>query len=142
MDIPPKDELKKKYGITNDDFDVLTESPPEETIWKQGWIEIVESISGVKTGLWRSWAGKVLAVIVFVVFPPTSIVDLVRPIAIYAATEFLVYIEHRIYDQSQIGVVAFLPQNTGVSFETGRLQFDQMPVGTGLFPASGQYIPV
>ena len=139
MNPPSKDELKKKYGIINDDFDVLTESPSQETIWKRGWVEIVESISDVRTGLWRSWQGAVIAVIFFIISPPSAPADFLKPVAVFAATELLTYFSTKTPDPNPTGVVAFLPQNTGVLYQTGKLQFDQLPVGTGLFPASGQY---
>ena len=32
MNLPSKDKLKEKYGITNDDFDVLAEFPTNEQL--------------------------------------------------------------------------------------------------------------
>ncbi len=141
MNIPPKDELKKKYGIANDDFDVLTEKPSQEKIDEKGILFTVESFSGIPTFLWKTWTGRVIAVIILYIFTP-EFEQFAKAVTIFAASHFYSYVQTRVPEPHPTGLIAFLPQNTGISDAIRTLPLHQLPVGTGLFPASGQFQPV
>jgi len=141
MNPPSKDELKKKYGIVNDDFEVRDKMPSTDEIASRGWLQKAEDFSGVPVSLWKDWGGNVIAVILVYVFGDLA-AAFAAPIVFYAASQFLDYLQTKTANSIQTGLVAFLPQNTLISGTTGTLLFDQLPVGTGLFPASGQYKPV
>jgi hypothetical protein len=65
--IPSKEEIKAKYGISNDDFEILTEIPtPEDVACRMGFLEKVTDAFGFKTWMVSSVSGLVLFVIFLV----------------------------------------------------------------------------
>jgi hypothetical protein len=66
MSKPSKDQLRKKYGIREDDFQILTELPPEHEIRNKGFLQKVGEALGVEEWMLKSWRGRILAVIILV----------------------------------------------------------------------------
>lgn len=69
--IPSKEEIRRKYGITESDFAVLTESelPQPETLRKEGaWIEKLGYWNRNKFEVWlkRNIIGNILLAVIFI----------------------------------------------------------------------------
>lgn len=60
---PSKDQLKRTYGIKDDDFEILVQPEVPKTDQRVAAVERVEDWFGIKAFLLRSKAGQVLAIV-------------------------------------------------------------------------------
>ena len=93
MNLPSKDKLKEKYGITNDDFDVLTN---------------VGEFLGAPAWLWKSLTGVIFAVILMASGAVGDWNNL-KPIASYTAKALYSYVASINFIQPPKGSVVFVP---------------------------------
>jgi len=138
MNIPSKQELKEQYHISDDDFDILTELPPDKVVREKGFLMKIGEALGVQTWMWKSWLGIVLAVI----FIPPQLKDAYdywTPKAAFAYQQLYTYVQTRdSTPPDDGGWIAFTPDGTlPPSGTNAPVPLTGFPVGTGIFPASG-----
>lgn len=136
--MPTKEELKEKYGISNDDFEILTEMPAEEVIREKGFIMKMAEAVGVQEWMLKSWKGIVLAIII--ILPNAhGILDYWKPKAIYAEHQFYGYYRHLQFPlpADNHDWIAFAP-DAALPPSGANVPLSGLQVGTGVFPVSGQ----
>lgn len=72
---PTKEEIKEKYGIADNDFDLLVQDalPEASTLQKVGqYVEPLLQIFGVPTFAIKTWQGVVVAIVLIPVWGPTA----------------------------------------------------------------------
>lgn len=127
--LPSKDEVKQAYGITDDDFEILTELPK---VNNRGLLMRVAECFGVPTWIWRSVTGCVFAVILL--FPAIkSAYDYWEPKAIYAYDAIKTAFDRSLY--SDPDSIAVLPSHTDFRPNKEQPIFPQLPEGTGIYRA-------
>ena len=108
MNLPSKDKLKEKYGITNDDFAVLTEFPTNEQLQeRKSLLVYVGEFLGAPAWLWKSLAGDIFAVILMVSGAVGHWNNL-KPIASYTAKALYSYVASIDFTQPPKGSVVFV----------------------------------
>ena len=107
-----RQELKAKYNILNNDFQVLTQRPPDEEIQKKGFLIKLGEAFGIQEWMWKSPWGIVLAIILVPVVVAGAY-NFWQPKLSCRAEQFLAYIET--YEpappQVELHWIAFYPQN-------------------------------
>lgn len=138
MNIPSKEALKAKYNISNNDFDILTERPPDEAIQSKGFLVKVGEVLGVQEWMWTSYFGIVLAIILIPV-AAMGIYDFWQPKIVCGAEEFQRYAHTYTQPppQNTKRWIAFYPQDTPPPEAEEPLTITHLPIGTGLYPLSG-----
>ena len=138
MNLPSKDKIKKEYGISDEDFEILTSPPSKDELAKKGgFLTRVADCLGIKTWMWKSFGGLLFAVI-FVIPKVDSTLSYWTP------KVEKTYLAMNDYWQSfsieppdkTIDFVAFVPQDQELTIGTEPKPIDQYPQGTGVFPLS------
>jgi hypothetical protein len=138
MNPPTKEELKAKYDITNDDFEVLTELPSESVIREKGFLVKLGETFGVQEWMWKTWGGIIIAIFVF--FPQLKgALDYWTPKATYTSQQFYDYFQHLEFPlpADNHDWIAFTPDAAPPPSGAQLPPLSSFPVGTGVFPASG-----
>jgi hypothetical protein len=141
MSIPSKEQLKGKYQISNDDFQVLTELPTDSQVKeRQSFLILLASAAGAQEWMWKTLAGTVLAIII-ISLNVSSWCQTLRPIATYTydkMSDLLVY----------LGSDGALPSKGSVVLFPGAKKQDLeqvykapigITVGSSVFPVSGSW---
>jgi hypothetical protein len=133
-----KKQLRKKYRISNEDFEILTTLPPDAEIRKKGFLVKVGEVLGAEEWMWKTWTGIVLAVIV-IAPQAESIVDFWQPKVVYSARQFHDYFRHLKWplEPSDDQWLAFVPHSTLPHIKSAPSRRD-LAVGTGLFPGPAE----
>lgn len=134
MSTPSKDQLKEKYGITNPDFRVLTNLPPEREIRTKGFLFKAGEAFGAEEWMWKTWTGVLIAIII--VAPQIqSTLDYWRPKIVYSVSQFSDYFRHLQWPltPSDDEWIAFVPDSTPAPRRPQAPQ--SLPVGSSLFPS-------
>ena len=133
--IPPtKEELKQRYNITNDDFEILTTRPDDLTIQQKGFLIKLGEVFTATEWMWRSWKGRIIAIIVIC---PTAygIYSFWQPVAIYSYKQASAFIDYAAPDEKREWVAVY-PENTELPDSIELPSCGDMPANTGLYPAS------
>lgn len=142
MSVPSKQELKEKYKISNEDFEVLTDLPSEREVREKGFLVKVGEAFGGQEWMWKTWAGIVLAVILIAPKLQSSW-DFWKPKLVQTANQFSTYFRHLRWplDPSDDQWIAFVPDLAPPPASTSFPSFRSLTVGSGLFPGSAQSGP-
>jgi hypothetical protein len=134
--IPSKEEIKSQYGISEEDFQILTEmQTPEEVASKYGFLLKIADAFGLKAWMMKSLAGAVLAVILL---PPTvkGIYDFWEPVALHAYLSLDSAIKY--FDQNpsytEIELVPFALQTQEAMIGKPTPPMGDYPPATGILP--------
>ena len=66
---PTKEQLRDKYQIDNDDFEILSEFPTDQALQdKKSFIVYVGEFLGVPAWLWKTVVGTIVGVILITSF--------------------------------------------------------------------------
>lgn len=133
-----KEELRKKYKISNEDFEILTERPSDEEIRKKGFLVKVGEVFGAEQWMWKTWTGIVLAVIV-IAPQAESIVDFWRPKVVYSVGQFHDYFRQLKWplEPNDDQWLAFVPHSSLSQITSTPLRRN-LVAGTGLFPGPAE----
>lgn len=135
---PSKDEIKKKYSISNDDFDVLVKDKlpePKELQNDESFIEKVADFLGVPTFLKKY---KKTGIIVAILFLPGWISPVFNTSKDIIVTTCKFYQEKVIYlsdliDDNSIYLVNYTDSN---NIPKNKVDFDNLPIGSGIYGTS------
>ena len=137
--LPTKEQIKEKFSIPDDDFEIKTKLPTEEEIKKNpGFLEKLGSISGFKAWKRKSKIGKLIDIILI---PP----------AISAALSFYSPFAHYTYDvgkriyqniqwpkeDQETKTIVILPPKIELQDAKDLQELDEYPTGTELIVVSG-----
>ena len=140
--IPSKNDLKNKYNITDDDFQILTNFPSTSERSKTGgfFIKVGEAIGGHEW-MWKSWTGRLIAVIVLTPLVAQT-VEFWNNTTVRSYNTFSSYLQSFSPedDTHPKGFVAFYPQAKEQLESTSQLDLYALPLGSGLFPASEKWL--
>lgn len=138
MSLPSKQQLRRKYKISNADFQILTNPPPENEIREKGFLVKVGEAFGGEEWMWKTWTGVVLAIIIIV---PTfqSTLDYWRPKVVYSVTQFSDYFRHLRWplSPSDDQWIAFVP-DAALPPKTEVRSFHDLSIGSSLVPGPAQ----
>ena len=138
--LPTKEEIKKAYNISDNDFEILTSLPSEEEIKKNpGFFEKLDPISEFKT-VWKrkSKIGKLISIILTppALYGAISFYQLAIPYTYDKGMEILKRIQWP--EESQgIKTIAILPQQIKIQDAKDVQELDEYPIGTELIVVSG-----
>lgn len=140
---PDKKEIKEKYGIPDEDFDILVaDKLPKATDLLQNESFIVKTMSyfGIPTFLRKNKWGIIIAII----FLPYIKDKVSNELENCYVTTFSYYKEVASNLAPKQGVepvlVAVLPQNKELKPYKGKMPMDALPEDTGIYPYSGDGI--
>lgn len=142
MNIPDKQEIKKAYNISEDDFEVLTSLPDESKVRKiGGMLERVASLFGGQTWMWKSRWGVILAIIFILPFAQDKIATVYnfwQPKAEFAYEKGIEIIRHISppAPTEEVATIAVLPQNFVFNSPPDEVKFENLPIGTGVYALS------
>jgi uncharacterized membrane protein (UPF0127 family) len=141
MTTPSKSELKAKYKIANDDFEILTELPSLSTVKeKRSLLVLLTATAGAQEWMWKTPGGIVLAIII-VSLNVAGWVQTLQPIASYACnrtSEALAYLLDDA-DQAAQGSILLLPEDKPQSIEYLSRFPNAITAGTSVVPVSGTW---
>lgn len=141
--IPTKEEIKKAYNISNDDFEILTSFPKEDIVKKKyGKLIKLSSIFGLNAWMLRSITGVILAII----FIPPKVqstldeaIEFWRPVIQYTYDAGQKIVQNIQYPKEgeEIKTIAILPKEIKFQQTTERQELDEYPAGTQIHLVSG-----
>jgi hypothetical protein len=139
MKTPSKQQLRRKYKISSEDFEILTDLPSEQEIRQKGFLVKVGEAFGVEEWMWKTWIGIILAIII--VAPELqSTVDYWKPKLVYSVSQFSNYFRHLRWplEPTDDQWIAFIPEPTLPPPPTKAPSPPGLSVGSGLFPGPAQ----
>jgi hypothetical protein len=142
MNTPSKEELKEKYDITEDDFEILDSLPSAgEVQKKESFLVKLGEIAGAQAWMWKSWKGKVIAIVLVYMFV-NGVYDTFKPLALWSYEKVPIYLQacQPYAEEIAKGYIAFVQQPTAQQYPAVVPAMDVLPIGTGLFPVSGSML--
>ena len=111
MSVPSKQELKQKYQISNEDFQVLTDLPSENQVREKGFLVKVGEAFGAEEWMWKTWTGVLVAIII--IAPQfQSTLDYWKPKVTYSVGRFYDHFRHLPWPLAPSDEQLFVPNAT------------------------------
>jgi hypothetical protein len=141
--VPSKKELKEKYNISNEDFDILiADKLPEATdlLQNESFIEKAISYFGIPTFLRKNKFGIILAIIFLPYIAPKAFNELENCfITTYSFYNKVVENLTPIKNKKPV-LVAVLPKNIELPLNEEDTKLDVAPNTTTIYPFSGDTV--
>ena len=147
-ELPTKEQLKEKYGIAQDDFEILTALTKEDVFEKKyEKLTNLGSFFGFQTWMASSITGAIIAIIFLLPKVQPTINDTVefwKPVAQYTYDEGMKILDkfQKPQENEDLKTVAIWPRELKIVKATDEQKEGEFPIDTELFLVSGSNLPV
>jgi hypothetical protein len=143
--MPTKEDIRRKYGITEQDFDLLTttEMPPAETLQREGtYVEKVGWWENFEVWLKKSIIGSTVCAVLLIgsVISSVESIEKYAPIVLASAQQAISYVNHYA-DYAADEAKGFLVRTTALPTQEDKQRPDLVLFATGscVYPLPGKW---
>ena len=145
--LPTKEQIKEKYNIPENNFEILTEFPTKEEIIEKKYGKLIKlgSIFGLKPWMLTTITGGLVAIIFILPKVQPTIDDTIEfwyPVVHYTYDVGKQIVQNILWPEAgeEIKTIAIVPQELEFRDATDEQDLEKFPIGTELYPVSGTMI--